>query len=61
MPKPVTVEEVGYVVLRAIAEAFDGRPLNIDVARKGLAMAAFDMIQMHLKEASEQDHDRPGN
>ena len=50
-PEPLTVEEVSKVVLTAIVYAFGDRPLDVDTARKGLAHAGFELIQIALREA----------
>jgi hypothetical protein len=39
-------------VLKALAAEFGSRTLDVDTARHGLAHAAFDLIQLHLKEVS---------
>lgn len=39
------------MVLTAIVEAFGDRPLDIDTARKDLAHARFELIQLALREA----------
>jgi hypothetical protein len=40
------------VVLKALAVEFEGRVLDADTARHGLAHAAFTLIEMHLREIS---------
>jgi hypothetical protein len=52
-PEPVTESEVTEVVLRALSTAFGDRPLTEDVARRGLANAAWEIIQLHLKEVGK--------
>ncbi len=39
-------------MLTVIVERFGHRVLTIETARSGLAGAAFDMIQAHLKEVA---------
>lgn len=51
-PDPVTEEEVSRVVKEAILNAFEGRVLDFDVARRGLADAAHDLIQLELQEVA---------
>jgi hypothetical protein len=53
-PPPVTEQEVTTVVLRALSTAFGNRPLDVNVARRGLAQAAFELIQLHLKEVGKK-------
>jgi hypothetical protein len=45
------VEAIFRVVLQAIVGAFGDKPLDIDTARKGLAHAGFELIQLALREA----------
>lgn len=52
--EPVTVAEVSAAVLRAIATEFDGRPLDADTARHGLAHAAHELINVELRAVAEQ-------
>lgn len=52
--EPVTVAEVEQAVLKAIAEKFGDRPLDVDTAKKGLAHAGFTLIEMHLREVAER-------
>jgi len=51
--KPVEVGELKALVLRAIAQGFEGRPLNVDTAVRALSQAAFDLKMVHLKEVAE--------
>lgn len=53
-PDPVTVAEVERAVLKAIAETFGDRPLDVETAKKGLAHAGFTLIEMHLREVAER-------
>lgn len=50
---PVTEDEVCRVVKQALLTAFGDRPLDADVARRGLSHAAFDLIQLKLEEAGK--------
>lgn len=53
-PEPVTESEVSEAVKAAILNAFPGRHLDIEVARRGLSHAAFDLMEMHLREVAER-------
>ncbi|WP_428661423.1 hypothetical protein [Reyranella sp.] len=50
-PDPVTVEEVARITVTAIVRAFGGRPMDINTARRGLAQAAFDLIQLEHRKS----------
>jgi len=45
LPKPVTVEQVKQLVLRALIAEFDGRDVDVDVLTEGLSAA-----NMHIKQ-----------
>jgi hypothetical protein len=49
-PEPVTEQEVRQAVKECLAKAFGDRPLDPDVARRGLAHAGFDLIELKLRE-----------
>jgi hypothetical protein len=49
-PDPVTEQEVRQVVKECLATAFGNRPLDPDVARRGLAHVGFDLIELKLRE-----------
>lgn len=51
-PEPVTESEVCRAVKEALLTSFGDRPLDPEVARRGLAHAAFDLIQLQLEEAA---------
>jgi len=50
LPEPVTESEVRQAVKEALLTAFGDRHLDIEVARRALAHAAFDLIELHLRE-----------
>lgn len=50
---PVTESEVTQAVLECLAGKFKGRILDQGVARRGLAQAAFELIQIQLKEVGK--------
>jgi hypothetical protein len=52
-PTPVTESEVTEVVLRALSTAFRGRPITEGVIRRGLANAAWRVIELHLREVGK--------
>lgn len=52
--EPVTVAEVCQAVKETLATAFGARPLDPSVARRWLAHAAFDLIEMQLQEVAAQ-------
>jgi hypothetical protein len=54
-PEPVTETEVAFVVLRTLATAFGDRPLDQDTARRGLAMAANKIVNLHMREVAEKE------
>lgn len=56
--EPVTEAEVSEVVKRAIVTAFKGRPLDPDVARRGLGHAAHDMINLKLETVAKANPPR---
>jgi hypothetical protein len=49
----VTAGEVEACVLRALGECFEGRHLDIDVARLGVSNAAAALIVLHLREVAK--------
>lgn len=49
---PVTEAEVALAVKQALT-GFGDRPLDPDVARRGLAHAAHDLIQLKLRAVAE--------
>jgi hypothetical protein len=60
-PKPVAVEELQRAILRAIVREFDGRPLDRDTAVQALALAAFELNMVEIREAvaAAGRHDSP--
>jgi hypothetical protein len=50
--EPVTEQEVRQAVKEALVRAFGDRPLDPDVARRGLAHAGFDLIELKLREVA---------
>jgi len=53
-PSPVTEHEVCRIVKEALLTAFGGRPVETDVVRRGLVLAASDLIQLRLCEVAAQ-------
>lgn len=53
--EPVSSQEVTEVVLRAIANSFGKRPLDIYTAKRGLAMAAYDLSMIHIRAAIDAE------
>lgn len=53
-PEPVTATEVEQAVLHTLATAFGDRPLDQDDARRGLALAANTVINLHMREVAEK-------
>jgi hypothetical protein len=47
--EPVTVKEVEEFVLHAILNHFEDRPIDQSVIRRGLAGAAWRVIELHMK------------
>jgi hypothetical protein len=50
--EPVTEQEVRQAVKECLAKAFGDRPLDPDVARRGLAHVGFDLIELKLREVA---------
>jgi len=50
--EPVTEQEVEEAVLRTLGTGFGNRPLDVDTARRGLANAAYSLIELHLREVA---------
>jgi hypothetical protein len=53
--EPGTESEVCRAVKEALLTAFGDRPLDLDVARRGLALAAHDLIDLQRREVASQE------
>ena len=51
----VSADEVRIVVLRAILNAFPYRHLDVEVASRGLSLAALDLRILALKDKGKAD------
>jgi len=50
-PDPVTMEEVARITVTAIVRAFGERSMDINTARRGLAQAAFELVELEQRAA----------
>lgn len=52
-PKAVTVDEMQRDLLAYIAKRYDGRPLEIDIARQALIEVAHHLVMAHMRAVAE--------